>query len=178
MTLTTPPRPYEILTPFPELAAYAKSAVRLHPRPGTPSIDESSVGGPLLWPVDEPWPTCELEHEDWGDEPFDYVRAERAFLSDRDRREELGEKLDWAVERERLHQLRLEHSSDNHPDYDEGAPQPLIPVAQLYMTCPACPGPTGTTSCRSSGVHATTLTWTCHATRSSSFAGAEPRRLP
>jgi hypothetical protein len=142
MTLTTPPRPYDILTLFPELAAYAKSAVRLHPRLGNPGIDESSIGGPLLWPADEPWPTCDLEHEDCNDEPFDYVRAERESLRERDRREELGEKLDWGVERERLHQLRLEHSSDNHPDYDEDAPQPLIPVAQLYYRdVPGLPWP-------------------------------------
>lgn len=131
MTFTTPPRPYDVLALFPELAAFAKPAVRLHPRPGAPGAEESSVGGPLLWPVGEPWPTCDLEHEDCLDEPFDYVRALRVFLRDRDRRMQLGE-LDWDVERERMHQLRLDHSSDNHPDYDENAPQPLIPVAQLY----------------------------------------------
>ncbi|MEV3938886.1 hypothetical protein AB0K52_23300 [Glycomyces sp. NPDC049804] len=142
MALTTPPRPYDILAPFPELAAHSRSAVRLHPRLGNPGVDESSLGGPVLWPADEPWPTCDLEHEDCSDEPFDYVRAEREYLRDRDRRQEQGEKLDWEVERQRLHQLRLEHSSDYHPDYDEDAPQPLISVAQLYYRdVPGLPWP-------------------------------------
>jgi hypothetical protein len=30
----------------------------LHPRTGTPTIADSSIGGPLLWPADEPWPMC------------------------------------------------------------------------------------------------------------------------
>ncbi|WP_035736694.1 hypothetical protein [Glycomyces arizonensis] len=132
MPLTTPPRPYDILALFPELAAFARTAVRLHPRHGNPSIGESSVGGPLLWPADEPWPMCALEHEDLNDEPLDYIRAEREFLRERDRREELGEKTSYEGNRDRLHELRLENSSDNYPDYDEDAPQPLIPVAQLY----------------------------------------------
>ncbi|WP_206664047.1 hypothetical protein [Thermomonospora catenispora] len=28
-------------------------ATRLHPRPGTPTVHDGSVGGPLLWPADE-----------------------------------------------------------------------------------------------------------------------------
>jgi hypothetical protein len=59
---TTPARPIDILTVFPELAAYAKGATRLHPRRGLPRAQESSVAGPMLWPVGEPWPTCRLSH--------------------------------------------------------------------------------------------------------------------
>lgn len=58
MTRTTPPRPLDIAAAFPELAPLARIAVRLHPRRGEPTVHESSVGGPLLWPADEPWPTC------------------------------------------------------------------------------------------------------------------------
>jgi hypothetical protein len=43
---------------FPEMASLARTAVRLHPRPGEPTVRDSSIGGPLLWPADEPWPTC------------------------------------------------------------------------------------------------------------------------
>jgi hypothetical protein len=43
---------------FPELAPLARAAVRLHPRAGTPTAHDSSVGGPLLWPADQEWPTC------------------------------------------------------------------------------------------------------------------------
>nr|WP_147141344.1 hypothetical protein [Stackebrandtia albiflava] len=80
MALTTPPRRYDLLADIPELAEYARPAVRLHPRQGDPGVHDSSVGGPLLWPAAEPWPMCDLEHEDCDDEPFDYVLAERAAL--------------------------------------------------------------------------------------------------
>lgn len=46
---TTPPRPVEVTELFPELAPLARPAIRLHPRPGSPSVKDSSVGGPLLW---------------------------------------------------------------------------------------------------------------------------------
>ncbi|MFF6837120.1 hypothetical protein ACFY84_35905, partial [Streptomyces sp. NPDC012438] len=59
---TTPPRPVEVTAVFPELVPLARPAIRLHPRPGSPSVSDSSVGGPLLWPADEPWPHCEDVH--------------------------------------------------------------------------------------------------------------------
>ena len=59
---TTPPRPIDVEARFPELAAYRRDAVRLHPRRGKPGAQDSSVGGPMLWPSDEPWPQCEDEH--------------------------------------------------------------------------------------------------------------------
>jgi hypothetical protein len=55
----TPPRPVDIVAVFPELAGQERPAVRLHPRRGRPSPRDSSVGGPLLWPVAEPWPRCD-----------------------------------------------------------------------------------------------------------------------
>jgi hypothetical protein len=58
MGRTTPPPPLDITTVFPELAPLARQAVRLHPRAGTPDEGDSSLGGPLLWPADAPWPTC------------------------------------------------------------------------------------------------------------------------
>jgi hypothetical protein len=61
MVRTTPPRAVDIAALLPELAPLARTAVRLHPRPGHPTADESSVGGPVLWPAGEPWPTC-AEH--------------------------------------------------------------------------------------------------------------------
>ncbi|MBA9003079.1 DUF1963 domain-containing protein [Thermomonospora cellulosilytica] len=56
--LTTPPKPVRIEQVFPELRSLARTTVRLHPRPGRPGTTESSLGGPLLWPADEPWPHC------------------------------------------------------------------------------------------------------------------------
>ncbi|GIF73358.1 hypothetical protein [Asanoa siamensis] len=58
MTRTTPPRPVDIAALFPELRDHTTTATRLHPRPGRPTVADSSVGGPLLWPADEPWPVC------------------------------------------------------------------------------------------------------------------------
>lgn len=59
---TTPTRPIDITTVFPEFASLAKTATRLHPRRGTPAAASSSMAGPMLWPADEPWPTCGLDH--------------------------------------------------------------------------------------------------------------------
>ncbi|WP_424892964.1 hypothetical protein [Streptomyces sp. XH2] len=61
-TRTTPPRPLDVVAVFPDLGPLARPAIRLHPRPGSPSPHDSSVGGPLLWPADEPWPYCDEVH--------------------------------------------------------------------------------------------------------------------
>ncbi|MEU5400709.1 hypothetical protein ABZ348_15625 [Streptomyces sp. NPDC005963] len=63
ITRTTPPRPLDITALFPQLAPWARPATRLHPRSGTPSPHDSSVGGPLLWPAGQPWPYCDKWHE-------------------------------------------------------------------------------------------------------------------
>ncbi|KRV49618.1 hypothetical protein AQ490_20080 [Wenjunlia vitaminophila] len=43
---------------FPEVADLARPTTLLYPRAGRPSVHASSMGGPLLWPADEPWPHC------------------------------------------------------------------------------------------------------------------------
>lgn len=67
MSRTTPPRPVDVTAAFPQLAPLARPAIRLHPRPGSPTPHDSSVGGPLLWPADEPWPHCAEPHG-WPEE--------------------------------------------------------------------------------------------------------------
>jgi Domain of unknown function (DUF1963) len=62
MARTTPPRPVDVAALFPELVSFRREATRLHPRRGDPGMRESSVGGPLLWPADEPWPQCRHTH--------------------------------------------------------------------------------------------------------------------
>ncbi|WP_398850927.1 hypothetical protein [Streptomyces lateritius] len=62
MSRTTPPRPLDVEAAFPALAAHRRTATRLYPRPGTAKPEERSVAGPLLWPADEPWPTCTAVH--------------------------------------------------------------------------------------------------------------------
>ncbi|MFE9399908.1 hypothetical protein [Streptomyces flavidovirens] len=63
MTRTPRPSTEAILAALPELAPYARDAVVLHPERGEPDSGHSSIGGPLLWPSDEPWPVCSLPDE-------------------------------------------------------------------------------------------------------------------
>ncbi|MFD7262594.1 hypothetical protein [Streptomyces sp. NPDC059874] len=79
MTRTTPARPVSVEAVFPELAAHRGRTTRLHPRPGRPGMRDSHVGGPMLWPYDEPWPVCDEphRHETEGYPPDD-IRSARA----------------------------------------------------------------------------------------------------
>ncbi|MFC4008626.1 DUF1963 domain-containing protein [Nonomuraea purpurea] len=62
MARHTPPRPVAVAELFPQLKPLGRQALRLHPRTGVPSYENSSFGGPLRWPADEPWPSCAEEH--------------------------------------------------------------------------------------------------------------------
>ena len=65
----TPPRP-DMTHDLPELITLRRTAIRLHPRRGAPSAQESSLGGPALLPVSLPWPACTAAHgylDDNGD---------------------------------------------------------------------------------------------------------------
>ncbi|MGW1892359.1 hypothetical protein ACWCP6_19215 [Streptomyces sp. NPDC002004] len=86
---TTPPRPFDVTALFPQLAPLARKAIRLHPRPGSPSPHDSSVGGPLLWPADEPWPYCAAPHEwheamvdDWHEHPNAMLPVAQLYVRD------------------------------------------------------------------------------------------------
>lgn len=63
MILTTGPASHDPARDIPELAPYARTTVRLHPRRGVPGARDSHIGGPLWWPAAEPWPSCG-EHRD------------------------------------------------------------------------------------------------------------------
>ncbi|MER7819654.1 hypothetical protein [Streptomyces sp. NPDC096153] len=86
MIRTTPPRPADVETLFPEVAAYHKEAIRLHPRAGRPGGPESSMGGPLLRPAGEPWPHCddapETDRAPDGPGPRPMVPVPQLFASD------------------------------------------------------------------------------------------------
>lgn len=137
MSRTTPPRPVDIASIFPELAPLARQAVRLHPRAGRPTVHDSSVGGPLLWPADEEWPTCAKEHHN-GNPPvsLDDIRQRRALLE-----------AAWLRPREpREHLLNPDERAyfaklqAGHPAHTE--PNALLPVAQLYLRdVPGLAGP-------------------------------------
>src|SRR5687768_5492560 len=82
MTRTTPERPLDTEAIIPELSGFRGAGTRLHPRPGTPGPEESSVGGPLLWPADEPWPTCTVPHKRRFGERVSDVRLRRKILAE------------------------------------------------------------------------------------------------
>ena len=63
MTRRTPPRPVDLAAVAPELAGFSRTTTRLHPRRGEPTVTTSSIGGPLRWPADEPWPVCSTEYQ-------------------------------------------------------------------------------------------------------------------
>ncbi|GAB2626383.1 hypothetical protein GCM10027168_67700 [Streptomyces capparidis] len=58
MNRTVPLLPIRVAEHFPEVADLARTTTLLYPRAGDPSVHVSSMGGPLLWPADEPWPHC------------------------------------------------------------------------------------------------------------------------
>ncbi|GHJ48936.1 hypothetical protein Cs7R123_62780 [Catellatospora sp. TT07R-123] len=70
---TTPASPVDVAAVLPQLGPFARTTVRLHPRQGSPTVEQSSMGGPLLWPADEPWPTCDGPQ---GDDHLDEWPAE------------------------------------------------------------------------------------------------------
>lgn len=84
MSLTTPPRPVVLADEIPELMRLARETTRLHPRPGNPTALESSVGGPLLWPADEPWPLCPGDHvfDEDGPDPVPLIPGVQVYLRD------------------------------------------------------------------------------------------------
>lgn len=132
MGRTTPPRPADIAAVFPRLAPLARTATRLHPRPGAPSVRDSSVGGPLLWPADEPWPHCDGPHELDGLTPA--VSLADVRLERRIRAAAYGRSM-TPQERETLRRIR---PLPDGPVTEPPVPQPydgamaMLPVAQLY----------------------------------------------
>ena len=141
---TTPPPPLDITSMFPELAAFARQAVRLHPRCGEPGPQDSSMGGPLLWPAGEAWPVCPQPHAnnwEWARVPREISTWEeadawaqatlgsRARVSRSARRLDDGGPAEVVIDRSR----------------PPGVPSPLISVLQLHARdVPGLPFPEGT----------------------------------
>ncbi|MFE0699737.1 hypothetical protein [Streptomyces sp. NPDC058872] len=127
MTRTTPPRPLDVEVLFPELAAYRGTTTRLHPRPGSPRASASSVGGPMLWPVDEPWPVCGEAHgRGQGGSPADIHHYQRVLAAARAREQDPGPTEE---EQGLLAGVAREHQLPEAPETD---PLPMIGLAQLY----------------------------------------------
>ncbi|MDT0614066.1 hypothetical protein [Streptomyces lancefieldiae] len=130
MSFTTPPRPFDIAALFPQLAPLARTATRLHPRPGSPTVHDSSVGGPLLWPADEPWPYCDEPHDRHASQTVhspDDVRLLRRDLAAAEERLRLDPEAPEVTPEERENWERIKVG---RPWFD--GPIPLLPVAQLY----------------------------------------------
>ncbi|MDV5143629.1 hypothetical protein R1T08_04845 [Streptomyces sp. SBC-4] len=135
MTRTTPSRPVDIEAVFPALAAYRRTATRLHPRQGTAKPEESSVAGPLLWPADEPWPVCTAVHPKGTGHLLSDVRARRRIQDEARGR-------DFTDEERRL--LDAMTSGTHVPDLRDEDPLPMLAVAQLYARdVPDLAGPEG-----------------------------------
>ncbi|MEU9148340.1 hypothetical protein [Streptomyces sp. NPDC048349] len=130
MSFTTPPRPFDVTALFPQLAPLARTATRLHPRPGSPTVHDSHVGGPLLWPADEPWPYCDEPHDRHASTvvhaPGD-VRLLRRDLAAADERLRLDPEAPGYTpgELETWERIKV-----GRPWFD--GPVPLLPVSQLY----------------------------------------------
>lgn len=131
MARTTPPRPFDVTAVLPQLAPLARTATRLHPRAGSPSRQESSVGGPLLWPATEPWPYCDGPHvwNQYDPAPTpDGVRLQRRITED-------------AVRRADGNPGSLRYTPEELADYQQaraGRPWPdgpiaMLPVAQIHL---------------------------------------------
>ncbi|MFJ6907476.1 hypothetical protein [Streptomyces griseoluteus] len=130
MSFTTPPRPFDIAALFPELAPLARTATRLHPRPGSPTVNDSSVGGPLLWPADEPWPHCEGPHDSRATRVVHSPDDIRLF---RRRAMAAAERLRLDPEAPTVTPEELEAAQrfrEGRPWFD--GPIAMVPVAQLY----------------------------------------------
>lgn len=82
------PIPFDVEAVFPELAGSAREVTLLYPRAGAPGPGDSSLGGPLLWPADEPWPMCaEADHYEplappVGPEPVAMVPVVQLYARD------------------------------------------------------------------------------------------------
>jgi len=117
----------------PELAAYGRTATRLHPRPGTPGVGDSSIGGPLLWPAEEPWPVCTADN----------ATAHRAFRLRRPADERLRRRIlsaaygrtprDQPLRLTDQERALLDQADRPVPasELDRVTPLPLLAVAQL-----------------------------------------------
>ena len=128
MTRTTAPRPVDVAAVLPQLAPLARTATRLHPRPGSPSAPDSSVGGPLLWPAGEPWPYCDGPHVPDGLTPLlsvEDVRVRRRIRAAAEIRE--GGAPRFTPEESAV----LARINEGRPL--PAGPLAMLPVAQLYV---------------------------------------------
>ena len=135
MPRTTPSRPADVEELFPGLAEFRRTATRLHPRPGDPKAQDSSVAGPMLWPADEPWPMCTAVHpKGTGHLLADVRLARRIHAASEGRKKTEKEIALLATLRDGLHD----------PGIGDADPIPMLAAAQLWARdIPDLTGPPG-----------------------------------
>ncbi|WP_157974702.1 hypothetical protein [Glycomyces dulcitolivorans] len=132
MPFTSPARPYDVAELWPELAPLARTAIRLHPRWGRPTADQSSIGGPLLWPEDESWPTCAAPHEWDVLATLDEVAEHRRIMARAWGPDGMGP-LNFSTEDEARRDLINETRTDRTRRTEAlTEPAALLPIAQLF----------------------------------------------
>ncbi|MBI5231020.1 MAG: hypothetical protein HY876_02520 [Coriobacteriales bacterium] len=131
MAPTTPPRPLDITAHFPDLREHSATATRLHPRRGTPTVANSSVGGPLLWPADEPWPVCTDGSTHYASalvRPATARRRHEIYAATKARASMTGNRYELTDEE----RAELPAYDFSEPHHLLNQPIPLVAVAQLY----------------------------------------------
>ncbi|MFI7577775.1 hypothetical protein [Micromonospora sp. NPDC049497] len=129
MTRTTPARPLDLSELFSGVNAFARTATRLHPRPGDPDVGGSHVGGRLLWPADEPWPVCAGPH---------VVRQETAIAPDLVARMQAGDRAAMQQLARDVPGFAGTMTTDQGSvaigsvTVSEPTPSPMVAVAQLH----------------------------------------------
>lgn len=127
MTRNTPARPFDFESDFPQLREYRGTATRLHPRPGDVGARDSSVGGRMLWPADEPWPTCTAVHPKGTGYLTEHVRRYREILTTAWARDPRSGPTD-----EERAVLETFGSGNHAPDTADSDSIPLLAVTQLF----------------------------------------------
>ncbi|WSQ08843.1 hypothetical protein OG604_14255 [Streptomyces sp. NBC_01231] len=90
-------------------------------------MHDSSVGGPLLWPADEPWPVCTIPHKRGSGYRYSEVVREREILEQAWRRDPRSGPN--AEETAILARFKRGRHAPHLADTD---PIPMLAVAQLY----------------------------------------------
>lgn len=157
MPRTTPPRPIDVTAVLPELAAHARETTRLHPRPGAPGAADSSIGGPLLWPAGEPWPTCAAPRMVQHSEPIDpaLVTALQQAQAKREAQQQGSSRgrrspdeialLDKAMSRSGGGIDLISYTTHWYESEAHEEPNPLVAIAQLHAgDIPTVRFPSGT----------------------------------
>ncbi|WP_116203644.1 hypothetical protein [Amycolatopsis circi] len=146
---TTPGKPVDVAKVFPELAGLERTTVRLHPWQDAVTVRDSSLGGPLLWPADEAWPVCSVDHPD--SRPLTSAEGKRL----QQRLAEIGEEMrncrgsralgvEFTELETAVRELRRVEFAD-----DPAASLPMVPIAQFYARdVPELPFPDGTDVCQ------------------------------